>query len=156
MTPTDATKRSFLGHPSAGGKSGRACIAALLLLALAACSRNASDQPTGETTAATPAVSGTEGGASTGAMAPAADATIPAAPSTVGATAADATQMSADAAAGAKDMVATGQSDPTLDADLQHCATLEASQQATCRTDAQGRYAQRAASGDAPPPTNTP
>jgi hypothetical protein len=156
MTPTDLTQRNVPRDPAAGGKAVRACSAALLLLALAACSRNASDQPSGETAAATSAVASTDGGASTGAAAPAADAGMPATSSTVGATAADATQMSADAAAGAKDMVATGQSDPTLDADLQHCATLEASQQATCRTDAQGRYAQRAASGDSPPPTNTP
>jgi hypothetical protein len=156
MTPDIPTPPGLLRHPAAAGTSARACLAVLLLLALAACGRNASDQPSGETTAAMPAVSATDGGASTASLARATDAGIPAAPSTVGATAADATQMSTDAAAAARDMVATGQSDPTLEADLQHCAALEASQQATCRADAHGRYAQRAASGDAPPPTNTP
>lgn len=120
----------------------RLILAALLLAALGACSRDAGDQPENatdaapstaepsETTAATPAPSGNDS----------ADAVASGT-----ATSADASAAGDAAAGGPTGPI--GQTDAVLDADLQACDALGAAEQATCRSDAQARYAERAASG---------
>jgi cytoskeletal protein RodZ len=135
--------RDVPGHATRGLSMFRFLPAALILLSLVACNRNA-DQPENATDAApsqaepsattsdTPAPSGNDS----------ADATA-----TGTATSAEAS-VAGDAAAGGP-TGPIGQSDATLDADLMACDALPAADQAGCRSDAQARYSERAAGGTA-------
>lgn len=136
----------------------RFLIAALLVGTLMGCQRNHSDEPDAgaaampaPATIATPAES----------TAPPADSSTTATDGTtatgaIGTTTDTGPVSSEGAATGATGTMPTGQSDATLEADLHRCDTLVPAEQATCRTDAQARYEQRAASGAPEPPANTP
>lgn len=122
----------------------RFALSMLLLLSLAACKKNDSDDVAPNASAmASPAT-----------VAPPVDATMPP-PVT------DPTTMGTDAGPGAtatngSSATASGQSDATLTSDLGRCDTLPVAEQTTCRSDAQARYSERAASGAKAPPTRTP
>ena len=134
----------------------RLLIAILLTSCLAACHRNASDQPIGATDTGGMASPATVADSAPMAPAGTTDATT-AGPTSAMGTTTDTGPVSTDGAAtGATGTMPTGQSDATLEADLQRCDTMVAADQATCRTDAQSRYEQRAASGDQSTPPNTP
>ena len=117
----------------------RTIIAAMLVLGLAACNREASNAPesTTETPASTPATT-PEATPPPAETPPAATPESTTPESTTGAMGTEAGTMGAEAGTsmGAK-------TDATLDADLLKCDAMEASEQATCRTDAQARYEQR-------------
>ena len=124
----------------------RLALPLMLLLSLAACKRTDSDDTRPDASAmAAPATLATPAPADA-TMAPSA-----AEPASVGA--ASSANVSGGSEAGT---MANGQTDATLTSDLAHCETLAAAEQAACRSDAQDRYTERAASGTQAPPTTTP
>lgn len=131
----------------------RFALSMLLLLSLAACKKNDSDDVAPNASAmASPAT-----------VAPPVDATMPppVTDTTMPPPVTDPTTMGTDAGPGAtatngSSATASGQSDATLTSDLGRCDTLPVAEQTTCRSDAQARYSERAASGAKAPPTRTP
>jgi hypothetical protein len=154
----------------------RNLIAVLLVLGLAACQRNASDQPESTTDAApsnatpsettattTPPTANASSDATTAGSPTPADSTTPsdAAGSTMGAqtpptdstattgamaTEAPPTDTTADAAGGST--LGGTKTDATLDADLRRCDTMTGTERTTCRSEAQTRYDQRTMQSD--------
>lgn len=123
----------------------RTLFAALLVLSLSACQRNASDQP--ETTATDTTVTP----ATTAETTPPSDSESSDAAATTGAVpetaTTDTTGTTGDASggtgAGGMDSTTTGVSDATLEADLRRCDTMSGTERTTCRAEAQTRYNER-------------